>query len=107
MKKTINYITKYMTKEDEEKCFVQQEQEQATSSERTPKNMYIYRVKQTNHIENPREEEKCCQIKTFENHSLNSESNIDRSILNTLDFADRFSYNIDPGQFTPTIKWRG
>jgi len=59
------------------------------------------------HIENPREEKKCYQIKTFENHSSNSESNIDRSIRNTLDFADRFSYNIDPGQFTPTIKWRG
>ena len=59
------------------------------------------------HIENPREEKICYQIKTFENHSSNSESNIDRSIRNTLDFADRFSYNIDPGQFTPTIKWRG
>lgn len=59
------------------------------------------------HIENPRKEKVCTQIKAFENHASNSEFDINTSIHDTLDFADRFSYNIDPGQFTPTIKWRG
>jgi UDP-sulfoquinovose synthase len=67
----------------------------------------VYGKGEIEHIENPRKEKVCTQIKRFENLSTKSMFDIEASIRNTLDFADRFSYNIDPGQFTPTVRWRG
>ena len=67
----------------------------------------VYGKGEIEYIENPRKEKPCHQVKAFENHSTRSDGDIERSICNTLDFAERFSYNIDTGQFTPTIKWRG
>ena len=58
-------------------------------------------------IENPRIEKNCSRVKKFENCSTNQSDDITTSIANTLDFARRFSYNIDVRQFVPTIKWRG
>lgn len=83
--------------------------------------LYLYGKGEIEHIENPRKEKVCTQIKKFEGHKSGAESSIrnmidsqiidsivfEASICNTLDFADRFKYNINPGQFAPTIKWRG
>ena len=67
----------------------------------------VYGKGEIEYIENPRNEKVCTRIKRFENLSTKSMFDNDTSIRDTLDFADRFCYNINPGQFAPTIKWRG
>lgn len=67
----------------------------------------VYGKGEIRYIDNPREEKVCLKNKVFEHLSNQSEFEIESSIRNTLDFAERFSYNIDVGQFAPTIKWRG
>lgn len=103
--KVLNHYTKTMTIQDV-----------------AEKVLEVYGKGEIEHIENPREEKACTQVKRFEKCSttksvFDTRDDIDKkiladviieaSILNTLDFADRFSYNIDPGQFTPTVRWRG
>jgi UDP-sulfoquinovose synthase len=65
----------------------------------------IYGKGEIKYIKNPRKEKACSQIKAFENLSTKLDSNIVISIRNTLDFAERFSYNINLNQIEPTIMW--
>lgn len=76
-----------------------------TIKEIAEKVIEVYGKGEISNIKNPRVEKTCYQVKRFENHSANHDDDIVPSIVDTLDFADRFSYNIDVGQFSPTISW--
>lgn len=81
--------------------------ETMTIKEIAEKVIAVYGKGEISNIENSRVEKTCSQVKRFENRLANHGVDIDTSIANTLDFADRFSYNINDGQFEPTITWRG
>lgn len=62
------------------------------------------------HIPNPREGEEICTLeKTFEPSAVVTEEDVrtcDGVIEEMLDFARRYSYNINTAHIMPTVKWR-
>ena len=65
----------------------------------------IYGKGSIEYIENPRKEESLKYHKKFERFIATENNALDNSIKQTIDFVEKFSYNIKPELFYPTVKW--
>lgn len=66
----------------------------------------IYGRGQIQHIANPRKEATLIQEKAFESNVLDTvKGDLDACVQQTIDFVNRFKYNINSNLFSPMVSW--